>query len=799
MAATDASSRLAIELFLRDLATKDLKRFGSVVAGTTGKATKSFGVLRKSIGGVTGRLVGLTAGFVSVAAAIQAFRVGTRSFLNLSEAIGEINTILDTTKFSLADVEQEVLDLSLALGEQETLIAKGFYQTLSAGVTDASDAMFVLNQSAKLGIAGLASTESAVDVVTSVLNAYGLAVENATDVTDTLFKTVELGKTRIPELAADLGAILPVAAELGVDLQQVSAAIATMTKQGASTSEAVTRLNSIFTALQKKADDVNESFESIGESFDRDTLRAEGLTAVLLNLRKAFEGNENALVQLIGRKEGVTGLFALTKDNAETLRQTLIQLESRLGATDAAFEKQLVTPAREFKILVGGIRQGLLGMGRELVTGLTEGAKSFGTIQESALLLRENIEALAPAMRIFLGLVVAGGTAFTGMATAALIAARALRLIGDSPELQRQIDDLGEAVIVASELARNLITGSNDFTATSIINRKKRSRLLAEEGLEVKDLTVLLEKVADVFLRREGMGLETPINSLEAMQGKADEVRERMKELGIEFDNTFRVGGQTFEGLASKLRELGVVVDDIHTLPPLVIVPPDEIDKLEETISLLEAFKARAGELGRELTSENLGINAAEEAFGELSFGIDQFSRDLAAGEAGFQRFKDSLLRGLTAILIKTLALKLIGGFFAKGGTSDGPLIGTSSFAKGGIMPGTMGRRLPVHAYQQGGVATSPQLAVFGEGRGAEAFVPLGPSRKIPVEFAGGGSGGGMQVEINLNVQSIDPRTAGDVVLGVMPEIEKRLAISLQQNRTRPLVQAVRGVARGGQ
>ncbi len=798
MVTVDASSRLAIELFLKDLATKDLKRFGNVVAGTTGKATRRFGVLRTAIKGTVGSLAGLTVGFLSVAAAIQAFRSGTRTFLNFSEAIGEINTILDTTQFSLADVEREVLDLSLALGEQETLIAKGFYQTLSAGVTDASDALIVLNQSAKLGIAGLASTESAVDVVTSIMNAYGLAVADAADITDTLFKTVELGKTRIPELAADLGAILPVAAELGVDLQQVSAAIAAMTKQGASTSEAVTRLNSIFTALQKKADEVNEAFESLGESFDRDTLRTEGLTAVLLNLRKAFEGNENALVKLIGRKEGVTGLFALTKDGAEVLNETLTELENRLGATDAAFEKQLLTPAREFKILVGGIRQGLLGMGRELVTGLTDGAKSFGTIQDAAKDLRENIEALAPAMRVFLGLVVAGGTAFTGMATAALIAGRALRIIGDSDELRRQIDDLGDATVVAAELARNLITGSDDFTATSIINRKKRRALLLQEQAELKEVAALLEKVAVVFTRREGIGLETPIASTERMQTEVDDLRERMEALGISFDDSFRLGGQTFEGLQSSLRDLGIEVDRISTLPPLIIVPEEEKKKLEETISLLDAFKKRSGELGRELTSESLGIGAAEEAFGELSFGIDQFSRDVARGEASFEKFKDSLLQGLSAILLKTLALKLIGGLFAQGGTVDAPLVGTKSFAFGGIMPGRMGRSLPIHAYQGGGIATSPQLAVFGEGRGAEAFVPLGPNRKIPVEVKGDGAQGGMQVSISLSVQSLDPKGAADVILAQMPVIEKQLAASLQGNRTAALVRAVRGVARSG-
>lgn len=66
-------------------------------------------------------------------------------------------------------------------------------------------------------------------------------------------------------------------------------------------------------------------------------------------------------------------------------------------------------------------------------------------------------------------------------------------------------------------------------------------------------------------------------------------------------------------------------------------------------------------------------------------------------------------------------------------------------FANGGVM-GSAGP-LPLHAYARGGVASSPQLALFGEGRMNEAFVPLPDGRRIPVDMRGGG-GGNVQVNI---------------------------------------------------
>jgi TP901 family phage tail tape measure protein len=52
-------------------------------------------------------------------------------------------------------------------------------------------------------------------------------------------------------------------------------------------------------------------------------------------------------------------------------------------------------------------------------------------------------------------------------------------------------------------------------------------------------------------------------------------------------------------------------------------------------------------------------------------------------------------------------------------------------FEKGGIM--TSKGAAPLKAYSRGGIANSPQLALFGEGSQPEAYVPLPDGRRIPV------------------------------------------------------------------
>lgn len=71
---------------------------------------------------------------------------------------------------------------------------------------------------------------------------------------------------------------------------------------------------------------------------------------------------------------------------------------------------------------------------------------------------------------------------------------------------------------------------------------------------------------------------------------------------------------------------------------------------------------------------------------------------------------------------------------------------------------------VPLRAYQKGGIATSPQLAMFGEGSMNEAYVPLPDGRTIPVtlsaESAGKSTGNAVSpVSIQINVTK-DGRTS---------------------------------------
>lgn len=123
------------------------------------------------------------------------------------------------------------------------------------------------------------------------------------------------------------------------------------------------------------------------------------------------------------------------------------------------------------------------------------------------------------------------------------------------------------------------------------------------------------------------------------------------------------------------------------------------------------------------------------------------------------QGLGDDILR----ITVRKTITEPIGNFLTDSlkGFSLGSLFG---FAEGGIM--TSRGPLPLRAYAAGGVASSPQLAMYGEGSTPEAFVPLPDGRSIPVTMKGGAAGG-PAIVVNINNTIGDVASTATVVQGM--------------------------------
>lgn len=145
-------------------------------------------------------------------------------------------------------------------------------------------------------------------------------------------------------------------------------------------------------------------------------------------------------------------------------------------------------------------------------------------------------------------------------------------------------------------------------------------------------------------------------------------------------------------------------------------------------------------DLGKKGTDTMDDLKSAVEGWGRQA--TDTFIDFAFTGKASFKDMVNSILQDIARMLVqKTIMAPLmtaIGGAFG--------------FANGGIM--TNSGPVPLNAYANGGIANSPQVALFGEGRMPEAYVPLPDGRTIPVTMKGEGGGGATNVVVNVNVES---------------------------------------------
>jgi hypothetical protein len=111
-------------------------------------------------------------------------------------------------------------------------------------------------------------------------------------------------------------------------------------------------------------------------------------------------------------------------------------------------------------------------------------------------------------------------------------------------------------------------------------------------------------------------------------------------------------------------------------------------------------------------------------------------------------------------------------------------MFGIEPQANGGVWRGG------INSFAAGGVAYGPQLALIGDNKSrTEAIVPMPDGRSIPVEMRGGGG----TVNVTLNVASLDPRAAYEVIAPHIPKIQKAIAGALRDGRDRDLTVAIRG------
>lgn len=318
--------------------------------GISGKLAEVMGGEAASAGKISGKSLGsaLVGSLTKVVAAAgigkmlgSAFTGGTA----LESAMAKVGTIADTAKVPLESLSSQVLQVSgdMHIGANE--ISEAAYQAISAG-QDTGNAVAFAGKASMLAKAGFTSSASAVDILTTALNAYGKGADEVGHVSDVLLTTQNLGKTSVDELAGSMGRVIPLAAAYNVSLENLSSGLAIMTANGIATAEASTYTKSMLNELGDTGSTVGKILQQqTGKSFAELNADGKSLGDVLQILYDKVGGNATEFAGLWSSVEAGTGALSLASSGADKFNGVLQQMQADSNLTQTAYDTMTDTMA----------------------------------------------------------------------------------------------------------------------------------------------------------------------------------------------------------------------------------------------------------------------------------------------------------------------------------------------------------------------------------------------------------------------------------------------------------------------
>ena len=313
-------------------------------------------------------------GAVVAAAAIAALGATSISnFAKLDTKMREVFTLMPgLSETAKTQMIADVKDVAREIGVLPNEVVPALYQAISAGVPQDNvfEFMKIAGKAAKGGVTDL---ETAVDALSSVVNAYGADVISATEASDHMFTAVRLGKTNLEQLAKSLFQVTPIAAAVGVNFGQVAAAMAEITAKGVPTNVAATQLRQMLVELTKAGGETAIIFEELsGKSFQDFMDEGNDLADVLALLQEYADANNLSMQDMFTSVEGGMAALSLGGSNIDTFRAKLGEMADDAGATDQAFAEMAAGIQFRLDQLAAWWQTVQINIGEELEAGLSQ-------------------------------------------------------------------------------------------------------------------------------------------------------------------------------------------------------------------------------------------------------------------------------------------------------------------------------------------------------------------------------------------------------------------------------------------
>lgn len=341
--------------------------------------------------------------FVSSAVAIY-FRQATAAAVNFGQELVYIQTL--ERNFNLDRIRSGILDMSSIYGSSAEL-AKSYYIAVSSGIRDSEESTLGFTKTAAKAAALIRSdVPTAVDAMTSAMNAYGMSARDAGRAGDVLFKIVDYGKANGQQLANSFGQITATAVTAGLSIEELGASIASITKV-IPTRNAITFLNNALSKMIRPTKESRQAAKDLGVEFGLSAIKAKGFGNVMQEVFAAGQKNQEALLRLFPDLRGQRAMLQLLGKGWGDYQNAMKEFANSAGAMDKAFQvldndlyvqlNKVPNTLNKIKIAAGDLLIGIFtlnGMLTPVIKAFNEMGESGQKVLGSLVLLVGGISAL---------------------------------------------------------------------------------------------------------------------------------------------------------------------------------------------------------------------------------------------------------------------------------------------------------------------------------------------------------------------------------------------------------------------
>ena len=378
----------------------------AVVEVVEAKVTADTSQFDRSMNRVGGAFAGLgnaakkgmqVVGTAMAAGAVAAVGKGVTAFAGFESSMNEVFTLMPgITNDAMAAMGDDVKNFSKEMGVATGEAIPALYQAISAGVPQ--DNVFDFLETAQMAaVGGVTDLETAVDGISSVVNAYGSDVVSAAEASDLMFTAVKLGKTDFEQLSRSIFQVAPIAASMGVEFADVSAALATLTAQGVPTSVAATQMKAAVSELGKEGTKASDAFQQFsGQTFNEFIAGGGDLVGAFTAMKDGADAAGQSVLDSFGSIEAGQAVLALTADGGEAFGAALEEMGASAGATETAFNTMENSLSRDFDKIKANVEVILIEIGEKFAPLVAQAlgfiVDNFDTFKEKG---QQALEAVA--------------------------------------------------------------------------------------------------------------------------------------------------------------------------------------------------------------------------------------------------------------------------------------------------------------------------------------------------------------------------------------------------------------------